>query len=107
MNFVRLREAFRTLYSKRYLRKSLFLSVLTLLIVWLAFFDSHSLVKRLTWRQEAIALSRENEVLKQRIEELERQLNTNLSEDVIEQLARERYGMRMEGETVYQVEEIQ
>ena len=107
MNFVRLSEAVRTLYSKRYLRKSFFFSVLTLLIVWIAFFDSHSIAKRLTWRQEAIALSRENEALQQRIDELERQLNTNLSDDVIEQLARERYGMRMEGETVYQVEEIQ
>jgi cell division protein FtsB len=77
-----------------------------LLLVWLAFFDSHSLVKRFTWRQEAAVLAQENEELRLKIAELERQLNTNLSDEVIEQLARERYGMRRDGETVYKIEEI-
>ncbi len=47
-----------------------------------------------------------NQELEQSIQDLHRQLNAELPDEVIEQLARERYGMRKEGETVYHVEQV-
>ena len=107
MKLTRVQEVFSALYSKRYLRRSILVSAIGLLLVWLAFFDSHSMVKRLSWHREATALAQQNDALRLEIEELERQLNTDLSDEVIEQLARERYGMRREGETVYKIDDIQ
>jgi cell division protein FtsB len=74
-------------------------------VLWLTFFDSHSLVRRLLWHQEYAQLVQENDTLRREIEMLETQLEAPVSDEVIEQIAREQYGMRRPGETVYRVEE--
>ena len=103
----RLKKTARSLLAKRYLRRSALLSLLAFLLVWITFFDTHSLVKRFTWRQESVKLAQENEQLRAQIEDLKAQQDANLSDETIERLARERYGMRKEGETVYKIEEIE
>lgn len=83
----------------------LFYTVVGGLLVWILFFDSHSILNRVQWHQEYQELSSENEELREEIDELETRLEEPLSDDVIEQLAREDYGMSRPGETIYRIEE--
>ena len=87
------------------LRRRLLLAGLVGLIGWLAFFDSHSLVRRVGYYHELKQLSAENERLQVQNTELAEQLNEGLSDEMTERVAREHYGMRRPGETVYRVEE--
>lgn len=95
------------LQSPARLRRALLLAALGALVIWLAFFDSHSFYKRVRWHTERAALQEENEALRDRIQSLRGRLEDGLSDDVVEQIAREQYGMRRPGETVYRVEEDQ
>lgn len=79
-------------------------AVVLLLVVWILFLDSHNIVQRVQWHQEHAQLVEENNALLEQIEELERGLGEPLSEEVIEQIAREQYGMRRSGEAVYPIE---
>lgn len=107
MKFSSPAELLKKLRYKRYFGKGFVFFAGSLLVVWLLFFDSHSLVKRWTWHQESVRLMERNQALEQEILEIERQLGSKLPDELIEQLARERYGMRKEGETVYHVEKVQ
>lgn len=69
--------------------------------MWLTFFDSHSLYRRVTWHYEAAELAAENETLRYQIESFEQSIQSGLSARDVERIAREQYGMRMKGETVY------
>lgn len=87
--------------SSKRLRRSIIMIAAAALLVWLTFFDSHSLVRRATWMYERGELMEENQELLRTIEELEASLEQGLSEDEVERIAREQYGMRRPGETVY------
>lgn len=77
---------------------------LSFLLVWFFFVDTYSLSAR--W-----SLSQRNKELNERIEQLEieslelqkriKELETNPA--LLEKIAREQYGMRKEGETVYKI----
>ena len=73
--------------------------------IWLVFFDSYSLVRRVGWHQEQAQLRVENAALEQRILELEEQIEAGLTDAMVKQMAREDYGMRLPNEPVYRVEE--
>lgn len=75
-----------------------------LLLLWIAFFDSHSLLRRYQWHREYDRLTRENERLRQQIDTLQARIDRPLSDEVVERIAREAYGMKRPGETVYRVE---
>jgi cell division protein FtsB len=75
-----------------------------LLLVWITFFDSHSLLRRYQWHQELDRLTRENQQLREDIRRLERKLDRPLSDKDVEEIAREQYGMKRPGETVYRLE---
>ena len=90
---------------RRRLQGPLIVVVVLLAALWFTFFDSHSLVKRVRWHQEVARLTEENETLRQEIEVLEERLAEPLSDEVIEKIAREEYGMRRPGETVYRVKQ--
>lgn len=89
--------------GRRRLRRRLLLSIGTFTLLWIAFFDSHSLVKRFSWHQEHAELRANNDALLTEIERLEREIDKGLSNEVVEEIAREHYGMRRPGETVYRV----
>lgn len=72
--------------------------------VWVLFFDSHSLLQRYRWQQELEATKQENAKLRQDIQRLRTQLDRPLSDSVVERIAREEYGMKQPGETLYRVE---
>ena len=94
------------LISTRSIRRRAIWIVFALVFIWVGFFDSHSMHKRLSWHNEAKTLEAENLELRQKIEHLDRQLEVDVSDEIIEQLAREQYGMRKEGETVYPIKEL-
>jgi len=73
------------------------------LLVWIAFFDSHSIARRVRWHQEIGRVRAENERLIRQTEELQAMLEEARSDEVVEQIAREQYGMRKAGERVYRV----
>ena len=87
------------------LRRPIVVTVLLLGALWFTFFDSYSLVKRVRWHQEHTHLSAENEHLRREVDVLEERLKNPLPDEVIEKIAREQYGMRRPGETVYRVEQ--
>ena len=93
----------QTLASSAFQRRLLILG-LVIAGVWFALFDSHSLLRRVQYYYEYRTLAAENAQLEAEIEDLERRVSTSLSDEVVEEVAREQYGMRREGETVYPVE---
>ena len=89
----------------RYPRLFLLLALVLLGALWFIYFDSYSLVKRQQWSREHLELQQENERLRAEIEALQARLEAPPSDAEIEKIAREQYGMRREGETVYRVEQ--
>ncbi|MEX0771315.1 MAG: septum formation initiator family protein [Balneolaceae bacterium] len=88
-------------------KKSFLISLLVAFVaVWFAFFDTYSLYTRYQLHQRKADLEerteelrRETEVLEQKIDELES------NPELLEKIAREEYGMRKPGETVYKIKE--
>ncbi len=88
----------------RRFRVRLFVVALVAVAVWVAFFDSHSLLRRASYAGELERLSAENERLADENEDLQARLDRGLDDATVETVAREQYGMRRPGETVYRVE---
>ena len=89
----------------RGLIKFVFVTLIILGALWFIWFDSYSLVKRSQWQKEYNQLQVESVRLKAEIEELKAKLAVPLTDETIERIAREQYGMRKPNETVYRVEE--
>ena len=75
---------------------------LLLQFVW---FDSYSWVRYQQWQQEYQQLVEENQQLTSEIAQIEVFLETPPSDDLIEKIAREQYGMRRDGDTVLRVQQ--
>lgn len=73
------------------------------LFLWVLLFDSHSLLQRMKWQHELNATRTHNETLEASIEEKKQEVRQGISDEVVERIARESYGMRKPGETVYQI----
>lgn len=73
-------------------------------LVWVLFFDSHSLLQRYYWQQELDVRTEENAELRADIERLRKKLDRPLPDSVVERIAREEYGMKRPGETIYRIE---
>ena len=89
--------------SKR-LRSRLVAAALVALAVWVAFFDSHSLLRRVAYASELERLTDENARLAAQNEDLDARIDRGLDASTVEKVAREQYGMRRPGEHVYRVE---
>lgn len=74
-------------------------------LLWFTWFDSYSLVRRADWQRQYEQLVEENIQLRSEIAELQSMLENPPSDEAIEKIAREQYGMRRDGETVYRTEE--
>ena len=80
-------------------------AALCAILVWIGFFDSHSLLRRYRWHQEHDRLTKENQQLRNDIQQLRERLDRPLSDSLVERIAREEYGMKRPGETVYRLQE--
>ena len=78
---------------------------LALVAVWVLLLDSHSVLRRVQWARELSQLEAGNRRLQDEIESLEQQIPHAHEPEVVERIAREQYGMRRPGETVYRLEE--
>lgn len=83
------------------MRRPVIVLAASILFVWLAFFDSHSFYRRVSWWYDRAELRSENQDLEVKISELEASIDRGLSADDVERIAREQYGMRRPGETIY------
>lgn len=72
--------------------------------MWFVFFDSYSVRRRIDWKADYEELEAENEQLRQEIARLREELAEPPTDEVIEKIAREQYGMRRPGELVYKLE---
>lgn len=72
-------------------------------LVWVSFFDSHSLFSRIQLMREKSQLEEENALMKAEIARLEEMLERELTDEEIERIAREQYGMSRMDETVYPI----
>lgn len=91
-----------SLLAKKF-RTVLFGVGLGLVVIWVLFFDSHSIATRIQLMAERSELSADNEALQARIDALEVKLSRPPSDAEIERIAREDYHMSRPGETVYPV----
>lgn len=87
----------------RRVRLWMLVALVALLAVWVVFLDSHSLARRVRWEQERRVLDTDTRAVQAEIDRLERELPRAGEPEVVERLAREQYGMRRPGETVYPV----
>ena len=87
----------------RTLRSRLVATGLAALAVWVAFFDSHSLLRRARYAHELGRISEENAAMTASNAETAARIARGLDAETVETVAREQYGMRRPGETVYRV----
>ena len=92
------------LANRPVLRRRLVLLALAGLVGWLAFFDSHSLWRRGHYTLKLHRLQAENAELQRENGDLSQRIRAGLSDATVEKVAREQYGMRRPGETVYRIE---
>ena len=85
------------------LRSRLALAGATALVLWVAFFDSHSLLRRAGFARELSRLTEENERMAADNASVQARIAGGLDDETVEEVAREQYGMRRPGETVYRV----
>ncbi|WP_412063286.1 FtsB family cell division protein [Rubrivirga sp. IMCC45206] len=86
------------------LRRRALLVGLVGLALWVAFFDSHSVLRRIGYARELDRLTEENAALEAENATLSDKLEDGLDDATLERVAREEYGMRRPGERVYRVE---
>ena len=84
-------------------RRRAVIALLVGLGLWVAFLDSHSLLRRALYARDLAQVEAENAELARENEHLRRQIDAGLDAETVEQVAREQYGMRRPGETVYRV----
>lgn len=88
-------------------KKSFLISILVAFVaVWFTFIDSYSLLTRYQLHQQKADLEERTEKLRQETVLLEQKIEELESNpDLLEKIAREEYGMRKPGETVYKIKE--
>ena len=92
-------------FSLRAYKRYLLILGALLLLLWLLFLDSHSIYKRWKWSRELQQIKQTNQQLELRIRALQQELSKPLSDETVERIAREEYGMHRKGETVYRIQE--
>ncbi|MBT3448103.1 MAG: septum formation initiator family protein [Bacteroidetes Order II. Incertae sedis bacterium] len=72
-------------------------------LIWFVFFDSYNLLARIDLHSEKRVLTSQNEHIRAEITRLEERLKRGLSDEDVERISREEYGMSRVDETVYPV----
>lgn len=95
-------SAFNPLHWKR----SFLIGVLaTFILLWIGFLDTYSIWARVRLSRERADLIRRTEQLIKESEELDKKIKALQADPtLLERIAREEYGMRRPGETVYRIQ---
>ena len=88
----------------RRLRTRLLTAGLAALALWVLFFDSHSVLRRISYARELGRLAEANATLTAENARLASSVARGLDDETVERVAREQYGMRRPGERVYRVD---
>jgi len=83
---------------------NMYILVLTIFVIWMAFFDTNSLLIHLELRREIKKLEEQKEFLKGEIEKDRKVLETLSDKDELEKFAREKYYMKKEKEEIFLIE---
>ena len=83
---------------------NMYILVLTIFVIWMAFFDTNSLLIHLELRREIKKLEEQKEFLKGEIEKDKKILETLSDEEELEKFAREKYYMKKEKEEIFLIE---
>jgi len=88
-----------------YWKKSFLISLLIgSFVLWFTFFDTYSLMTRYQLHSKKSDLIERTKELNQKTSELQQKIEElKNNPDLLEKIAREEYGMRKPGETVYRV----
>lgn len=100
-----MRDKIASLLESPHLKRRLIIGVLLCAALWIAFFDSHSILRRIQLSNERSALRAEVELLKSENKYYEERIATGLTDELVESIAREQYGLRKPGEIVFPVVE--
>lgn len=78
------------------------------MVIWFTFIDTYSIWARIQLSQRKAELKAKKEQLKSETRLLKKKIE-NLKTDpfLLERIAREEYGMKKEGETVYKIKEVE
>lgn len=81
-----------------------YILVLTIFVIWMAFFDTNSLLIHLELRNEIKKLEKQKDFLKDEIAKDKEILEKMSDENELEKLAREKYYMKKENEEIFLIE---
>ncbi|WP_318342630.1 FtsB family cell division protein [Flagellimonas baculiformis] len=81
-----------------------YILVLTIFVIWMAFFDTNSLLIHLELRNEIKKLEKQKDFLKEEIAKDKEILKKMSDKNELEKLAREKYYMKKENEEIFLIE---
>lgn len=96
----------KALKQKRWFKvmTNMYVLVLTLFVIWMAFFDTNSLLIHLELKREINKLEQQKAFLKEEIEKDKKVLKKLSNEDELEKFAREEYYMKKDNEEIFLIE---
>ncbi|WP_435622860.1 FtsB family cell division protein [Flagellimonas sp.] len=83
---------------------NMYVLVLTIFVIWMAFFDTNSLLIHLELRKEIKKLEKQKEFLKGEIAKDQEVLEKLSDSSELEKFAREKYYMKKENEEIFLIE---
>ncbi|TXN35188.1 septum formation initiator family protein [Flagellimonas hymeniacidonis] len=83
---------------------NMYILVLTIFVIWMAFFDTNSLMIHLELRKEVKKLEKQKEFLQGEIKKDKKILEKLSSKEELEKFAREKYYMKKENEEIFLIE---
>lgn len=98
---------FQLLNPLRWRKSFLVLILGGFMMIWFTFIDTYSIWTRVELNQRKAELQEKKQQLRSETETLKKNIE-NLQTDpfLLERIAREEYGMKKEGETVYKIKEV-
>ncbi|PRX54221.1 FtsB family cell division protein [Flagellimonas meridianipacifica] len=86
------------------LMTNMYILVLTIFVIWMAFFDTNSMLIHLELRKEIKKLEKQKEFLKDEIAKDKEVLEKLSDSSELEKFAREKYYMKKENEEIFLIE---
>ncbi len=83
---------------------NMYILVLTLFVIWMAFFDTNSLFIHLELKGEIDKLEQQKEFLEKEIAKDRKELKKLSTEEALEKFAREEYYMKKDNEEIFLIE---